>query len=89
LIVALWAFSRSSRRFHNWLFNHRYLGPPVRAWSRDRIIPIRVKCIALSAMACSFAYLVFGYAAPWPILAIVGSIMIVGAVYIMRCPSRP
>ena len=32
LIIALWAFSRSSHRFHDWLYAHPHLGPPLRAW---------------------------------------------------------
>lgn len=89
LIVALWAFSRSSRRFHAWLLNHPRLGAPLRAWHRHRTIPVRVKCIALAAMSCSLTYLVFGRDTPWAVSAVVAAIMIAGAVYIMRCPSRP
>jgi uncharacterized membrane protein YbaN (DUF454 family) len=29
MLVALWAFSRSSRRFHDWLYHHRIFGPPL------------------------------------------------------------
>ena len=32
LLIALWAFSKSSERFRTWLYEHRRLGPPIRAW---------------------------------------------------------
>jgi hypothetical protein len=35
LLIAAWAFSRSSPRFQEWLVEHPRLGPPVQAW-RDR-----------------------------------------------------
>ena len=29
LLIALWAFSKSSKRFHNWLYTHEVYGPAV------------------------------------------------------------
>jgi len=34
-LVALWAFSSSSERFHRWLSDHRVFGPTLQAWRRD------------------------------------------------------
>ncbi len=34
LILALWAFSKSSLRFHRWLYTHPWLGRTLRAWHR-------------------------------------------------------
>lgn len=32
ILCAGWCFSRSSERFHHWLFNHPKFGPLLRAW---------------------------------------------------------
>lgn len=40
VLLALWAFSRSSQRFHDWILEHRVLGPPVRRWRRERLLPL-------------------------------------------------
>ncbi len=51
LLIALWAFSRSSPRFHRWLYEHPRLGPPLRAWHQHRVIPPRAKAAAVGFMA--------------------------------------
>ncbi len=53
LLVALWAFARSSRRFHDWLFYHRHVGPYLRLWVRHRAIERRAKIGALVTMVLS------------------------------------
>ncbi len=58
LLVALWAFSKSSERFRIWLYDHKHLGPPIRDWHEHRVIPARAKIVALAMMAASLAILV-------------------------------
>jgi uncharacterized membrane protein YbaN (DUF454 family) len=53
LIVALWAFSRSSGRLTAWLWRHPKFGPPLRLWHQHRVISPRAKIAAVSVMALS------------------------------------
>ncbi|HYH94448.1 YbaN family protein, partial [Hyalangium sp.] len=39
LLLALWAFSRSSRRFHHWLYTHPRFGPRLQEWHEHGTIP--------------------------------------------------
>ena len=89
LLVALWAFSRSSRRFHHWLFTHPRFGPRLQEWQRYGVVPVKVKASALLAMAVSFALLAFVARVGWPVLVLAGAVMLVGATYILTRPSRP
>lgn len=57
LLLALWAFSKSSERFHLWLYNHRTFGKPMRDWHEYGIIPLKAKILALTMMAASVFYL--------------------------------
>jgi|GEM_PF-423986 len=59
LLIALWAFSKSSTRLTLWLFTHPRFGRTVRAWHRDKAIPRPAKVAALSSMALSLAFLVW------------------------------
>ena len=87
LIIALWAFSRSSERFHRWLWEHPRLGPPLRDWQMHRVIPVRAKLLAVAVMSLSVAVLVF--AAKTPLLAAaVAAILVPIALYILTRPGR-
>lgn len=89
LLIALWAFSKSSERFHAWLYNHRLLGPPIRNWHNHRVIPAYAKTAAVSAMAVSLAGLTFFIAESWVLPAAVGACLLPIAVFIVTRPSRP
>jgi uncharacterized membrane protein YbaN (DUF454 family) len=89
LLIALWAFSRSSRRFHHWLYNHPTLGRTLRDWHRHRVIPPRVKILAVSMMTVSLSYVTLflaeGWALPLLLVAVLGSV----SAFILSRPSRP
>ncbi|HSD20839.1 MAG TPA: YbaN family protein [Anaeromyxobacter sp.] len=89
MLVALWAFSSSSERFHDWLYEHRVFGPPLQRWRRERALPLWVKLVAAGSMAASFAYAALVMRAPWYTLAAMGGVMLFGIAYIARIPSRP
>ena len=88
LLISLWAFSQSSERFHDWLYNHRIFGPPLQDWSKYGIIPLRAKIIALTTMAVSAALVILYSNAPWYGLSAMLLLMGVGAVFILSRPSR-
>ena len=43
LIVALWAFAKSSKKFHSWLLNHKRFGPILRNWESHKVVPRNAK----------------------------------------------
>jgi uncharacterized membrane protein YbaN (DUF454 family) len=90
LIIALWAFSKSSDRFHGWLYNHSRLGPPLQAWSEHRVIPVRAKLLAVTLMATSWLIVVMFVADGWTAPAILGAVLLGVATYIVtRRDKRP
>lgn len=88
MLVALWAFSRSSQRFHDWLYSHRVFGPPLQQWKEYGVIPVRAKVVAIVTMAASLLYM-FAYAemALW-IRVVTLLLMAIGAGFILSQPSR-
>jgi uncharacterized protein len=89
LLVALWAFSRSSRRFHHWLYTHPRFGPRLQAWHEHGVVPVKVKVSAITAMLVSLAIMAFVARVKWPLLAIAAAVMLVGASYVLSRPSSP
>jgi uncharacterized protein len=89
LLLALWAFSRSSQRFHDWLYNHPRLGPPLRDWREHGVIPTRTKWLAVTVMAISLAWITFGIAESWVLPTVVAACLIPAALFIVTRPGTP
>lgn len=89
LLIALWAFSRSSERFHHWLYTHPRFGPRLQAWHEHGVVPVKVKASAISAMGVSLGLMVFVARVKWPVLVVSGALMLMGATYVLTRPSRP
>jgi hypothetical protein len=87
LLVAAWAFARSSPRLHRALLDHPRLGPPIRHWQAHRCVSRRGKALAVASMAVSFlisAYLLSG--SPLT-LALAGAVLAIVAAYLTTRPS--
>ena len=89
MLLALWAFSRSSERFHNWLYNHRFFGPPLQMWNKHRVIPLAAKIMSVSFMSISFVYMMIFSPVGIVLKSIIAVLMIYGAWFILTKPSYP
>ena len=88
MLLALWAFSKSSRRFHDWLYAHPVFGPPLQQWRSHRVIPGKAKLLAVATMTASLVYLAFFTDISVWIKACIGLVMLYGAAFILTKPSR-
>ena len=88
MLLALWAFSKSSQRLHDWLYAHPVFGPPLQQWRSHRVIPARAKLLAVATMAVSLVYLaMFTDVNVW-IKVSIALVMLYGAAFILGKPSR-
>ena len=87
LIVAFWAFTRSSPRMRGWLYNHPRYGATLQAWDRHRVIPPRAKCLAMVMMTVSLAIIAI-VATGWTLPVAVGGIMFAVSAFILTRPSH-
>jgi uncharacterized membrane protein YbaN (DUF454 family) len=88
MLLALWAFSKSSRRFHHWLYAHPFFGPPLQQWCTYRVIPLKAKVLSIVMMVLSFVYLAFFTSIDLWIKVAIAAVMLFGAYYILSKPSR-
>ena len=88
MILALWAFAKSSKRFHYWLYHHKLFGPPLQQWEKNRVIPIYAKVISISMMTASFIYILMYRDLNVYILISVAAIMLYGMWFILTKPSK-
>ncbi len=86
LIIALWAFTRSSPRLRRWLYEHPRYGASLRDWDRHGVIPLKAKRLAGGMMAISLLIIVL-VANSWVLPATVGGVMAVVLWFIVTRPS--
>lgn len=58
LILTAICYNKGSSKFHSWLIQHRFLGPPILDWQKNRVIQIKYKILATSMMliSCFFIF---------------------------------
>jgi uncharacterized protein len=89
LLVAVWAFSRSSPEMAHKIRSHRHAGRFVRDWEDDGIIPTAAKILAVTMMTIMFSYLHFGTEAPMWMEIGAALTMAAAAAFVLSRPGRP
>jgi len=87
MILALWGFSKGSRRVHHWLYTHPKFGPSLQDWDKYRVIPLKTKITAVSMMSISATFLIFFTEIPKYGLYSALALMTYGAFYVLTKPS--
>jgi uncharacterized membrane protein YbaN (DUF454 family) len=54
ILVATWAFAKSSPTFHHWLYYQSPFSQSIQDWTEHRVIPIKVKWIATLSITASY-----------------------------------
>jgi len=87
LIIALWAFTKSSEKLRHWLLNHKRFGPILSNWQEHKVVPRRAKILMVVLM--SVAVILFYYSLQSLILTIGLIIILVSvAIYVISLPSK-
>ena len=87
LIIALWAFTKSSKKLRDWLLNHKRFGPILNNWQEHKVVPRRAKILMVVLM--SLAVILFYYSSQSLILTIGLIIILVSvAIYVISIPSK-
>ena len=87
LIVALWAFAKSSKKFHSWLLNHKKFGPILQNWESHKVVPRKAKILMVILQIS--AVIIFHYSLQNIYLtAILTIILVFVARYVLSLPSE-
>ena len=87
LIVALWAFARSSKKFHSWLLNHKRFGPILQNWESHKVVPRNAKILMVILQIS--AVIIFHYSLQNIYLTVLLIItLIFVARYVLSLPSE-
>jgi len=88
LLLAAFAFTRSSPRLNAWLVNHPQFGKLIRNWQRDGSIGRRTKISAVIVMALTFALSVV-LGASTMVLIIQAIVLTGAATFVLSRPDSP
>lgn len=87
LLVAAFAFARSSDRLHDWLVNHPRFGRFIADFQAGRGIPRATKIVAITAMSIAF-----GSSIIWVVANPIGKAVVAGVAvwamwYVLHLPT--
>jgi len=85
-VGAAYCFSKSSRRMHNWLYNHTLFGPFLTGWAEKRIFPTKFKYFMIATMSSSVLILWLTTGNPMAVLWS-GLFMALCAIWAIRYPG--
>jgi uncharacterized protein len=89
LIVALWAFSRSSPALAQKLRDNPTFGPYLRDWQDHGVIPPSAKIFAVVAMGFSFVCFALFAAMPIAIVVLFAIALLAIATFVVTRPGSP
>lgn len=86
LLVAVWAFSKSSPKLKRWLFAHPKFGPHLHHWFKEGAIDRKAKILALSMMGLTMGFSMI-LSTNIYLIGVLGLIMSATATFIVTRPS--
>jgi uncharacterized membrane protein YbaN (DUF454 family) len=86
LIVATWAFARSSPRLYRAILDHPRWGPSLHHWHTHRCLSRRTKTIAIASIAVSFALSAYVMRERLGLVSAVGLLLLAVVAYLITRP---
>ena len=86
MIIAAYAFARSSPRLHHWLITHRVFGTLITDWNEHGVISVRAKWMSSLSMLLIIGLSVF-FKAPKAVVIIQIIVLSCVALFLLTRPS--
>lgn len=88
LLIAAYAFARSSPKLYDWLLGHRFFGPIIKNWREYKAISLRAKRASIISM---IVIILLSWLVKAPILVITAQTIILAIVasFILTRPNPP
>lgn len=89
LLLAAFCFSKGSERIHNWILNHRFLGPPIKDWQQFGVIRKRAKLMATFLITLFLGYPILFVSVHWGVKVFLMGLGVSLLLFINSRPSEP
>ena len=87
LIIALWAFTKSSKKLRFWLLNHKRFGPILRNWQEHKVVPLRAKILMVILQILVVIMVQYTFNSLFVTVALL-IVLILVAWYVISLPSK-
>ena len=84
LLLAVTCYTRSSDRLHDWLINHRWLGPYIRNYREHRAVTLGTKIVSITFLWATMAYAILTMAHHWALYALLVAVAIGVTIHLTR-----
>ena len=88
VLLAAACYAQASPRLHGWMLNHRWIGPMLRDWERERSLSRRSKALALLSMAVMVGFSLWGFHGRLAVQLVLVATAAVGVWVVWRLPTR-
>ncbi len=88
VLVAAFAFAKSSNRLHRWLIEHNVFGPLIENWRRDGAISRPTKIVSVLSMVAIFIVSLL-LSVPTHVIVIQAVVLGACAVFVLTRPLPP
>lgn len=88
ILLAAACYAKASPRLHHWLLNHRWFGPMLRDWERERSLTRRTKAVALVSMVAMVGFSIWTFQGRLAVQAVLLGTGAIGAFVVLRIPTR-
>tara|TARA_R110001599_G_scaffold64023_5_gene179755 strand:+ start:68950 stop:69363 length:414 start_codon:yes stop_codon:yes gene_type:complete len=88
ILLAAACFAKASPRVHQWMLQHRLLGPILRNWDEHRSLTRRTKYVAIISMLLMMGVSIWTFSGQAWIQLILLTLGAIGAVVVLRIPTR-
>jgi uncharacterized membrane protein YbaN (DUF454 family) len=88
LLLAAYCYSRGSKKFHDWLLNHRLFGKYIRDWMEGRGIPRRTKAFAIGLLWITILISIFLFVDVIWVEVVMLAVAIIVSAHIIRIKSK-
>lgn len=89
VLLAAFAFSKSSERFHQWLLNHKLFGPLILDWQQNGVIKPQVKRLATFSIIIMLGLSFYLLPVPKPVVLGICFTVSLVLIFIWTRPSYP
>ena len=87
LIIALWAFTKTSKKLRYWLIHHKRFGPFLSNWQEHKVVPRRAKILMVTLMILSVILFYYSLQNLYLTAGLI-IILVSVAIYVIALPSK-